>query len=119
MKLIYICLGSLILGSVVVVGLTLPGCESDPLLAPQSEVSEEGGSYGNTNLPASGTNDAKNDANPRKMVKPVTIVPKIPTRNAFESEEYTVHEPVLRNHKRVSSSTLYFECLLGFDRYSR
>ncbi len=69
MKLIYICLGSLILGSVVVVGLTLPGCESDPLLAPQSEVSEEGGSYGNTNLPASGTNDAKNDANPAQNGK--------------------------------------------------
>ena len=69
MKLIYICLGSLILGSVVVVGLTLPGCESDPLLAPQSEVVDEGGSYGNTNLPASGTNDAKNDANPAQNGK--------------------------------------------------
>ena len=69
MKLIYICLCSLILGSVVVVGLTLPGCESDPLLAPQSEVSEEGGSYGNTNLPTSEADDAKNDANPAQNGK--------------------------------------------------
>jgi hypothetical protein len=40
--------------------LTLSGCESDPILAPQSEVAEEGGSYGNTNLPVSGTGNAGN-----------------------------------------------------------
>lgn len=64
MKLTHICLGSLIVGAVLVVGLTLPGCESDPLLAPQLEVADEGGSYGNTNLPPSGANNTKTDVNP-------------------------------------------------------
>lgn len=64
MKPIYICLGSLIVCAVLVIGLTLPGCESDPLLAPQLEVADEGGSYGNTNLPPSGTNNTKTDVNP-------------------------------------------------------
>ena len=40
--------------------LTLSGCESDPILAPQSEVAEEGGSYGNTNLPVSGAGNVGN-----------------------------------------------------------
>jgi len=40
--------------------LTLFGCESDPILAPQSEVAEEGGSYGNTNLPVSTTGNTDN-----------------------------------------------------------
>ena len=40
--------------------LALLGCESDPILAPQSEVAEEGGSYGNTNLPVSGTGNTEN-----------------------------------------------------------
>ena len=66
MKLVHICLGSLLVGAVLVVGLTLPGCESDPILAPQSEVGDEGGSYGNTNLPPSGANNTKTDVNPMK-----------------------------------------------------
>ena len=66
MKLVYICLGSLLMGAVLVVGLTLPGCESDPILAPQSEVADEGGSYGNTNLPPSGAHNTKTDVNPMK-----------------------------------------------------
>lgn len=69
MKLVYICLGSLVVGAVLVVGLTLPGCESDPILAPQSEVSDEGGSYGNTNLPPSGGNDTKTDISPTQNNK--------------------------------------------------
>ena len=46
----------------IAVGLALFGCESDPLLllTPQSEVAEEGGSYGNTNLPVSGTENPEN-----------------------------------------------------------
>ena len=38
----------------------LCGCESDPILAPQSEVVEEGGSYGNTNLPVNPTGNTEN-----------------------------------------------------------
>ena len=44
----------------VAASLALFGCESDPILAPQSEVAEEGGSYGNTNLPVSGTGNTGN-----------------------------------------------------------
>ena len=40
--------------------LALLGCESDPILAPQSEVVEEGGSYGNTNLPVRTTGNTEN-----------------------------------------------------------
>ncbi len=36
---------------IIIGGLSLLGCESDPILSPQVEVEEEGGSYGNTNLP--------------------------------------------------------------------
>ena len=44
----------------IVATLALLGCESDPILAPQSEVVEEGGSYGNTNLPVSTTGNTEN-----------------------------------------------------------
>lgn len=50
----------LLLVCTVATTLTLFGCESDPILAPQSEVVEEGGSYGNTNLPVSGVGNAGN-----------------------------------------------------------
>ena len=69
MKLIHICLGSLVVVTVLVVGLTLLGCESDPLLAPQSEVADEGGSYGNTNLQPSAANTTKTDVNPAQNNK--------------------------------------------------
>ena len=69
MKLVYICLGSLMVGAVLVVGLTLPGCESDPILAPHSEVGDEGGSYGNTNLPPSGAENTQTDVNPAQNIK--------------------------------------------------
>ena len=46
---------------IIVIGLTLFGCESDPILSPQVEVAEEaGGSYGNTNLPVSTTENTEN-----------------------------------------------------------
>ena len=44
----------------IAIVLVLSSCESDPILAPQSEVAEEGGSYGNTNLPVSGTGNTEN-----------------------------------------------------------
>ena len=47
---------------ILAASLALFSCESDPILAPQSEVAEEsGGSYGNTNLPVGGTNNTQND----------------------------------------------------------
>ena len=60
MDLTSIILRSLLLVFVIATSLTLFGCESDPILAPQSEVAEEGGSYGNTNLPVSGTGNTEN-----------------------------------------------------------
>ena len=56
-----IILQILLLGCAVVASLALFGCESDPILAPQSEVAEEaGGSYGNTNLPVGEANNTQN-----------------------------------------------------------
>ena len=57
-KLTSIQFSSLLLAIVIVIGLTLSGCESDPVLAPQAVV-DEGGSYGNAKLPASKPSDAK------------------------------------------------------------
>ena len=58
MKLTPIQFRSLLLSIVIAIGLTLFGCESDPVLAPQAVV-EEGGSYGNAKLPTNKTNDTK------------------------------------------------------------
>lgn len=44
----------------IATALALFGCESDPILAPQPEVAEEGGSYGNTNLPVGETGNTGN-----------------------------------------------------------
>ena len=53
--------GILLLVLIMAACLAMSACESDPILAPQSEVAEEaGGSYGNTNLPVGGTNNAQN-----------------------------------------------------------
>ena len=60
MNLASIILRSLLLVSVIVTTLTLLGCESDPILAPQTEAADEGGSYGNTNLPVGGTGNTGN-----------------------------------------------------------
>ena len=60
MNLTFTLFRILLLVCTVATALTLFGCESDPILAPQSEVAEEGGSYGNTNLPVSGVGNAGN-----------------------------------------------------------
>ena len=63
MKLTPIKLSSLLLVIVTTSGLAVSGCESDPLLEPQSQVPEETGSYGNTNLPVRGTDNSNNAVN--------------------------------------------------------
>ena len=68
MKLTSIQFSSLLLAIVIVIGLTLSGCESDPLLAPQA-AGGEGGSYGNAKLPASKADDAKKAANAKQNAK--------------------------------------------------
>ena len=50
---------------IIIVGLSLSGCESDPILSPQVETEEEGGSYGNTNLPL---NQNQNSGNANKDI---------------------------------------------------
>ena len=82
MNLVSIVLRILLLVCAVATGLILLGCESDPILAPQSEVAEEGGSYGNTNLPATGTgqtgNTVKDEQNGKIDNNRVTITnPKL------------------------------------------
>ena len=57
---------------IITASLALSACESDPILAPQSEVAEEaGGSYGNTNLPVGGTNTTQNDVTDEQNGKTV------------------------------------------------
>ena len=62
MNLTFMTIGKLLLAVIVISGLALCGCESDPILSPQVEETEETGSYGNTNLPASGTQTTENAA---------------------------------------------------------
>ena len=69
MNLASIILRSLLLVCVIAISLALLGCESDPILAPQSEVAEEGGSYGNTNLPVSGTGNTENTVKDEQNAK--------------------------------------------------
>ena len=66
MKLVFTILSIFLAAIVLGIGLTMSACESDPILAPQSEVAEEGGSYGNTNLPASGAAKTKNHVDPAR-----------------------------------------------------
>lgn len=57
---------------IVIFGLTLLGCESDPILSPQVEAEDDGGSYGNTNLPVNTTGNTENAGNDqlnRKQIK--------------------------------------------------
>ena len=63
MKLTPIQFSNLLWIFAAAIGLTLSSCESDPLLAPQSQVPEETGSYGNTNLPVSRTNNTEKAVN--------------------------------------------------------
>ena len=60
MNLASIVLRILLLICTIAIVFALSSCESDPILAPQSEAAEEGGSYGNTNLPVGGTGNAGN-----------------------------------------------------------
>ena len=62
MNLTSMTIGKLLLALIVISSLALCGCESDPILSPQVEETEETGSYGNTNLPASGTQTTENAA---------------------------------------------------------
>lgn len=62
----------LLLILIMAASLALSACESDPILAPQSEVAEEsGGSYGNTNLPVGGTNTTQNSVKDERNGKTV------------------------------------------------
>ncbi len=62
MKLTPIQFSSLLLATVLIIGLILSGCESDPLLAPQA-AGDEGGSYGRAKLPASEAGNAQKAVN--------------------------------------------------------
>lgn len=64
MKLTFTILSKLLICLIIIVGLSVLGCESDPILSPQVEVEEEGGSYGNTNLPV---NQNQNTGNTSKV----------------------------------------------------
>lgn len=79
MNLASIVLRILLLVCAIAVTLTFFGCESDPILAPQSEVAEEGGSYGNTNLPVGETGNTVKDEQDSKIdINRVTITnPKL------------------------------------------
>ena len=68
MKLTPIQFSSLLLAIVIAIGLTLSGCESDPLLAPQAG-GDEGGSYGNAKLPASEAGNAQKPVNAKQNDK--------------------------------------------------
>lgn len=46
-----------------IVSTTFLSCESDPILSPQVEAEDEGGSYGNTNLPVNTGDNSENAAN--------------------------------------------------------
>ena len=78
MNLISIILTIFLLICAIAAVLALSGCESDPILAPQSEAAEEGGSYGNTNLPVGGTentgNTVKDEQNSEIDSNNVTII---------------------------------------------
>ncbi len=61
MNLMFITLRKLLVALIIVIGFALCGCESDPILSPQVDVAEEaGGSYGNTNLSVSTTENTEN-----------------------------------------------------------
>lgn len=84
MNLTSIILRSLLLVSIISTSLVLIGCESDPILAPQSEVAEEsGGSYGNTNLPLDGTTPQQKALNDQQNAKTVGDRPTITNPKRF------------------------------------
>lgn len=83
MNLASIKFRSLLLAVAIVISLVLSGCESDPLLEPQSEVAEEGGSYGNTNLPVSGTGNTANTVKGEQSGKTSSKLRKITNPKLF------------------------------------
>ena len=73
MKPVSIVYRTLLIVLIIATSLAFSACESDPILAPQSEVAEEsGGSYGNTNLPVSGTNNTQNSVKDEQNGKAVS-----------------------------------------------
>ena len=68
MKLPLLQFSSLLLAIIIVIGLTLSGCESDPLLAPQA-AGDEGGSYGRAKLPASEAGNTQKAAGAAQKAK--------------------------------------------------
>lgn len=72
MKSVSIAHRTLLIVLMIATSLAFSACESDPILAPQSEVAEEsGGSYGNTNLPVGGTNNAQKGLKDQQNTKTV------------------------------------------------
>ena len=72
MKPVSIAYRTLLIVLMIATSLAFSACESDPILAPQSEVGEEsGGSYGNTNLPVNGTNNSQNAVQDQQNAKAV------------------------------------------------
>ena len=70
MNLMFIIFRKLLLALILVIGLALCGCESDPILSPQVDVAEEaGGSYGNTNVTVSTTDNTDNTAKDQQTSK--------------------------------------------------
>lgn len=53
----------LLLVLVGIVSTTFLSCESDPILSPQVEAEDDGGSYGNTNLPVNTSDNTENTGN--------------------------------------------------------
>ena len=53
----------LLLVLIGIVSTTFLSCESDPILSPQVEAEDDGGSYGNTNLPVNTEGNSENVAN--------------------------------------------------------
>lgn len=51
---------------VFLIGLCFCGCESDPILSPQIEASEESGSYGNTNIEINESETSSNKVSNQK-----------------------------------------------------
>lgn len=66
---------------IVIIGLTLSGCESDPILSPQVEAEDDGGSYGNTNLPVNKTGNTENAANDQLHLKKTQNIKKTQNRD--------------------------------------
>ena len=54
---------ALLLILIGIVSTTFLSCESDPILSPQVETEDDGGSYGNTNLPVNTSGNTESTGN--------------------------------------------------------